>query len=70
MDDRQRQNICSILDYIGYDHRISLSYSLVMKSKKCGDAREIISQRVEKVREYRNFSKQEKNEIIIQLYKF
>ena len=70
MDDRQRQNICSILDFIGYDHRISLSYSLVMKSKKSGDAREIISQRVEKDREYRNFSKQEKNEIIIQLYKF
>ena len=70
MDNRQRQNICSILDFIGYDHRISLSYSLVMKSKKSGDAREIISQRVEKDREYRNFSKQEKNEIIIQLYKF
>lgn len=70
MDNRQRQNICSILDFIGYDHRISLSYSLVMKSKKSGDAREVISQRVEKDREYRNFSKQEKNEKIIQLYKF
>ena len=67
MDNRQRQNICSILDFIGYDHRISLSYSLVMKSKKSGDAREVISQRVEKDREYRNFSKQEKNEKIIQL---
>jgi predicted ATP-binding protein involved in virulence len=41
-----------------------------MKSKKSGDAREVISQRVEKDREYRNFSKQEKNEKIIQLYKF
>ena len=70
MDNRQRQNICSILDFIGYDHRISLSYSLVMKSKKSGDAREVISQRVEKDREYRNFSKQEKYEKIIQLYKF
>ena len=70
MDNRQRQNICSILDFIGYDHRISLSYSLVMKSKKSGDAREVISQRVEKDREFRNFSKQEKNEKIIQLYKF
>ena len=70
MDNRQRQNICSILDFIGYDHRISLSYSLVMKSKKSGDAREVISQRVEKDREYRNFSIQEKNEKIIQLYKF
>ena len=70
MDNRQRQNICSILDFIGYDHRISLSYSLVMKSKKSGDAREVISLRVEKDREYKNFSKQEKNEKIVQLYKF
>ena len=36
MDDRQQQNIRSILDFIGYDHKISLSYSLVMKSKKDG----------------------------------
>lgn len=70
MDNRQRQNICSILDFIGYDHRISLSYSLVMKSKKNGDAKEIISQRVDKDREYSNLSKQEKNEKTIQLYKF
>lgn len=70
MDNRQRQNICSILDFIGYDHRISLAYSFVMKSKKNGDAREVISQRVEKDREYRNLSKQEKNKKIDQLYKF
>ena len=70
MDNRQRQNICSILDFIGYDHKISLSYSLVMKSKKNGDAKEIISQRVDKDREYSNLSKQEKNEKTIQLYKF
>lgn len=70
MDNRQRQNICSILDFIGYDHRISLSYSLVMKSKKNGDTKDLISQRVDKDREYSNLSKQEKNEKIIQLYKF
>ena len=70
MDNRQRQNICSILDFIGYDHKISLSYSLVMKSKKNGDAKEIISQRVDKDREYSNLNKQEKNEKTIQLYKF
>lgn len=70
MDNRQRQNICSILDFIGYDHKISLSYSLVMKSKKNEDVKAIISQRVEKDKEYINLSKQEKNEKIVQLYKF
>lgn len=70
MDNRQRQNICSILDFIGYDHKISLSYSLVMKSKKNEDVKALISQRVEKDREYSNLSKQEKNEKATQLYKF
>ena len=70
MDNRQRQNICSILDFIGYDHRISLSYSFVMKSKKDGVARGVISQRVEKDREYSNLSRQEKNEKTDQLYNF
>lgn len=70
MDNRQRHNICSILDFIGYDHRISLSYSLVMKSKKNGDAKDFISQRVDKDREYCNLSQQEKNEKTIQLYNY
>ena len=70
MSNLLRQNICSILDFIGYDHRVSLSYNLVMKSKKNGDVRDTISQRVEKDREYSNLSKQEKNEKIIQLYNF
>lgn len=70
MDNRQRQNICSILDFIGYDHRISLSYSFVMKSKKDGTARGVISQRVEKDKEYSNLSRQEKNEKTDQLYNF
>lgn len=34
MDDRQRQNLSSILDFIGYDHTITLNYSIVLKSKK------------------------------------
>ena len=61
MNNRQRLNICSILDFIGYDHGISLSYSLVMKAKKDGAARMVIAQRVEKDREYINLNKQEKN---------
>lgn len=70
MDKRQRQNICSILDFIGYDHRISLSYSFVMRSKKDGAARDDIAKRVEKDREYSNLNKQERNGIVTQLYNF
>lgn len=70
MDNRQRQNICSILDFIGYDHRISLSYSFVMKSPKNGAIRENIAQRVDKDREYNNLSKKEKNTKTSQLYFF
>lgn len=70
MDERQIHNIQSILDFIGYDHKISLQYSFVMKSKKDGAVRETISQRVEKDREYNNLTKQEKNVKISQLYNF
>ena len=70
MDERQRKNICSILDFIGYDHKISLSYSFVMKSKANGDVREEISSRVKKDREYRKCNEHEKNIIIDKLYDF
>lgn len=70
MDKRQRQNICSILDFIGYDHKISLSYSLVMRSKRDGAAREDIAKRVEKDREYSHLNKQETNKVVTQLYNF
>lgn len=70
MNNRQRQNICSILDFIGYDHRISLSYSLVMKSIKYGNIKDMISQCVEKDIEYKNLSRQEKYKETEQLYNF
>ena len=70
MDDRQRQNICSILDIIGYDHRVSLSYSLVMKSKTDGAALDAIKQRLNKDKEYTNLDKQQRNAKITQLYNF
>lgn len=70
MDERQRENIRSILDFIGYDHRISLSYSFVMKAKKDGSARDSIVQRVDKDREFSNLSKQEKNRMVNLLYGF
>lgn len=70
MNDWQRQNICSILDFIGYDHRVSLSYSLVMKSKTYGAALDTIKQRVNKDKEYCNLDKQQKNAKATQLYNF
>lgn len=70
MDDRQRSNIRSILDFIGYDHKISLSYSLVLKAKKDGIVKENITKRVEKDREYSHLNNKEKNEIITQLFNF
>lgn len=70
MDNLQRKNICSILDEIGYDHKISLSYSLVMKSKKNGEARSVINQHVDKDKEYNKFSREEKRLKTDQLYNF
>ena len=70
MNEKQRENICSILDFIGYDHRISLSYTLVMKSKKDGAALDAIKQRVDKDREYSNLDKQERSAKVSQLYNF
>ena len=70
MDDKQRQNICSILDFIGYDHKISLSYSIVQKSRKDGNARATIAQRVDNDREYSNLNKQEKSVVTDRIYSF
>lgn len=70
LDDRQRGNICSILDFIGYGHRMSLSYSLVMKAKKDGSVKDTIAKRVEKDKEYSQLNIREKNEKTLQIYNF
>lgn len=70
IDDRQRENICSILDFIGYDHRISLSYTVVMKSKKDGVVKEDIKKEVDNDNDYDTYSRQEKNELANKLYTF
>lgn len=70
MNDRQRKNICSILDFIGYDHRISLSYTVVMKSKKDGVVKEDIKKEVDNDNDYDTYSRQEKNELANKLYTF
>lgn len=63
-DDRQRQNLSSILDFIGYDHIISLNYSIVLKSKKDGGIRDSIFKRVQNDREYNKLSVEQKNNIV------
>lgn len=70
MDDRQRDNICSILDFIGYDHRITLSYSVVMKSKKDGNVRDVIVQRVKNDKEYEKLNNQDRSDRVAKLYNF
>lgn len=70
IDINLQKNICSILDFIGYDHTISLQYSLVLKSRKNGSALDVINQGVEKDREYQNCSTREKQAFASQLYGF
>ena len=70
MNVRQRQNICSILDFIGYDHKITLSYTFVLKKKNDRAASIMIDERVGKDREYANLTKHEKNTISNQLLSY
>lgn len=70
MDERQKENIRSILDFIGYDHKVSLSYTFVMRAKKDSSVLETIKQRVDKDRDYKNLTKQERNGKANQLYNF
>ena len=70
MNGRQRENICSILDFIGYDHKVSLSYTFVMKSKKDGAALDAIKQRIDDDREYRILDKPARGVKATQLYNF
>ena len=65
-----QKNICSILDFIKYDHTISLQYTLILKSRKNGSAHETIKQGIEKDREYLKWSIKEKQELTSQLYGF
>lgn len=70
MDERQRLNINSILDFIKYDHKISLNYSIVQKTKKFGDVHENIIQRVKSDIEFAKLTPEEKKIIADNLYAF
>ena len=70
MNDRQRRNILSTLDFVGYDHKISLAYTFVMNTRKNGTAMQKIIQRVNNDKEYKNLTKQEQLSKSNQLYNF
>lgn len=70
MDDRQRQNISDVLDFIGYDHKISLAYTIVQKSKKAGEARDYLHDKVQNDRAYYSLSKSQQISIADKLYVF
>ena len=70
MNDRQRQNICSVLDFIGYDHKITLSYTFALKKRGDKAPNDMIDERVVNDKEYKNLSTHEKNEISKQLLKY
>lgn len=70
MDDRQRQNLSSILDFIGYDHIISLNYSIVLKSKKNGSVYDYVLQHVQKDKEYSKLTPAQRSNKVKELYNF
>ena len=69
MDGRQRKNIRSILSFIGYENKITLSYTLA-KKKSDKAASILIDERVSKDKEYEKLSKQEKGAISSQLLSY
>lgn len=70
MDERQRQNLSSILDFIGYDHTITLNYSIVLKSKKNGSVYDHVLQHVQKDKEYSKLTSEQRNNKVRELYDF
>lgn len=64
----QNHNIGNILDIIGYDHKISLTYSFARRLIQ--DLRVLITDRVLKGRLFKKYSQQEKEELINTLYSF
>ena len=70
MDDRQRQNLSSILDFIGYDHTITLNYSIVLRSKKNGSVYDHVLQHVQKDKEYSKLTSVQRSNKVKDLYDF
>lgn len=70
MDERQRQNLSSILDFIGYDHTITLNYSIVLRSKKNGSVYDHVLQHVQKDKEYSKLTSEQRSNKVKELYDF
>lgn len=70
MDERQRQDLSSILDFIGYDHTITLNYSIVLRSKKNGSVYDLVLQHVQKDKEYSKLTSEQRSNKVKELYDF
>lgn len=70
MDERQRQNLSSILDFIGYDHTITLNYSIALRSKKNGSVYDHVLQHVQKDKEYSKLTSEQRSNKVKELYDF
>lgn len=70
MDERQRQNLSSILNFIGYDHTITLNYSIVLRSKKNGSVYDLVLQHVQKDKEYSKLTSEQRSNKVKELYDF
>lgn len=70
IDERQRQNLSSILDFIGYDHTITLNYSIVLRSKKNGSVYDLVLQHVQKDKEYSKLTSEQRSNKVKELYDF
>lgn len=70
MCEQKRKNICSILDFIQYNHTITLEYQLILKSKKSKTAEEAIEQHFNQSKEFKQLQAEEKKSKIRELYNF
>lgn len=66
--EKTRVNICSILDFINYETKITLQYSIVSKSKKNGDVYKYIAESINLDKEYREWSTEDKLLLISKIY--
>ena len=70
IDDNSRVNICSLLNFINYDTKISLQYSIVSKSNKYGDIYNYIARNIDLDREFKFYSTKEKSLLASSIYNF
>lgn len=70
MTESQISNVCSVLDFIGYNHVVSLRYSLIKKSRKSGVVKNEINKLVLNDKTYKDYDSVKKCSLADALYKF